>query len=322
MIDGLVSIIMPSWNTAKFIGESIESVMNQTYSNWELLIVDDCSTDNTADVVEPFLSDSRIKYYQNEKNSGAALTRNRAMREAQGEWIAFLDSDDLWMPEKLEKQIKLKPYIDNSRVSSREENTRTAQQIIGSNYTEVISNPINASIILNVKPQYANSDSLNKISKELKRYPIVQDVDYPDFIVKSISNNFKKIQWVILAICLVFMVISMLLVANCIRLNIFDKRFSIKSMLLVGATPNFVRRPFVTKGLLQGVWGGIIAIILLALLLLWGNNMAPDFVDFSAMLYIVIILAGVLLFSMLFTMLISAFSVNRYIRINDERLYL
>ena len=222
----------------------------------------------------------------------------------------------------LEKQIKLKPYIENSRVSSREENTRTAQQIIGSNYTEVIANPINASIIINVKPQYANSYSLNKISKELKRNPIVQDVDYPDFIVKSISNNFKKIQWVILAICLVFMIISMLLVANCIRLNIFDKRFNIKSMLLVGATPKFVRRPFVTKGLLQGVWGGIIAIILLALLLLYGNTMAPDFVDFSAMFYIVIIFAAVLLFSMLFTMIISAVSVNRYIRINDERLYL
>ena len=222
----------------------------------------------------------------------------------------------------LEKQIKLKPYIENSRVSSREENTRIAQQIVGSNFTEIIANPINASIILNVKPQYANSDSLNKISKELKKYPIVQDVDYPDFIVKSISNNFKKIQWVILAICLVFMIITMLLVANCIRLNIFDKRFNIKSMLLVGATPKFVRRPFVTKGLLQGVWGGIIAVVLLALLLLCGNSMAPDFVDFSAMLYIVIILAGVLLFSMLFTMLISAFSVNRYIRINDERLYL
>lgn len=222
----------------------------------------------------------------------------------------------------LEKQIKLKPYIENSRVSSREENTRTAQQIIGSNYTEVIANPINASIIINVKPEYANSDSLNMISKELKRNPIVQDVDYPDFIVKSISNNFKKIQWVILAICLVFMVISMLLVANCIRLNIFDKRFNIKSMLLVGATPKFVRRPFVTKGMLQGVWGGIIAVVLLALLLLYGNNMAPDFVDFSAMLYIVIILAAVLLFSMLFTMVISAISVNRYIRINDERLYL
>jgi cell division transport system permease protein len=222
----------------------------------------------------------------------------------------------------LEKQIKLKPYIESSRVSSREENTRTAQQIIGSNFTEVISNPINASVIINVKPQYANSDSLNKISKELKRNPIVQDVDYPDFIVKSISNNFRKIQWVILAICAVFMIISMLLVANSIRLNIFAKRFNIKSMLLVGATPKFVRRPFVTKGMLQGIWGGIIAVALLALALFYGNRMAPDFVDFSAMLYIVIILAAVFVFSMLFTMLISAFSVNKYIRINDERLYM
>lgn len=106
MIEGLVSIIMPSWNTAKFIAESIQCVVDQTYKNWELLIVDDCSTDNTDEVVNPFLADTRIKYFHNEKNSGAALTRNRAMREAQGEWIAFLDSDDLWTPEKLEHQIK------------------------------------------------------------------------------------------------------------------------------------------------------------------------------------------------------------------------
>lgn len=222
----------------------------------------------------------------------------------------------------LEKKIKLEPYIESSRVSSREENTRTAQKIIGSNFTEVISNPINASIIINVKPDYANSDSLNKISKELKRNPIVQDVDYPDFIVKSISDNFKRVQLVILIICAVFMLISMLLVANCIRLNIFAKRFNIKSMLLVGATPKFVRKPFVTKGLLQGVWGGLIAVVLLALLLLYGNNVAPDFVDFSAMLYIIIILAAVFVFSILFTILISTFSVNLYIRINDERLYM
>ena len=104
MVDGLVSIIMPSWNTERFIAETIQSVIDQTYTNWELLIVDDCSTDNTDEVVASF-KDDRIKYFHNEKNSGAALTRNRAMREARGEWIAFLDSDDLWMPEKLEKQI-------------------------------------------------------------------------------------------------------------------------------------------------------------------------------------------------------------------------
>ena len=105
MVEGLVSIIMPSWNTAKFIAESIQCVINQTYQNWELLIVDDCSTDNTDEVVAPFLEDKRIKYLHNEKNSGAALTRNKAMREAQGEWIAFLDSDDLWTHDKLEKQV-------------------------------------------------------------------------------------------------------------------------------------------------------------------------------------------------------------------------
>lgn len=100
----LVSIIMPSWNTEKYIAETIQSVINQTYVNWELLIVDDCSTDRTDEIVEKF-KDKRIKYYHNGKNSGAAITRNKAMREAKGEWIAFLDSDDLWMPEKLEKQI-------------------------------------------------------------------------------------------------------------------------------------------------------------------------------------------------------------------------
>ena len=105
MKDGLVSVIMPSWNTGRFIAESIQSVINQTYHNWELIIVDDCSTDNTDEVVMSF-SDSRIKYLKNEKNLGAAFSRNRAMREARGEWLAFLDSDDLWRKNKLEKQDK------------------------------------------------------------------------------------------------------------------------------------------------------------------------------------------------------------------------
>ena len=222
----------------------------------------------------------------------------------------------------LEQQIKLKPYIAASRVSSREENTQSAIKVIGSNYTDIIPNPLNASIIISVAPDYANSDSLKKISKELKRNEIVQDVDYPEFIVKSVSNNFKKIQWIILGVTAVFMLISMLLIANCIRLNIYAKRFNIKSMLLVGATPHFVRKPFVTKGLLQGIWGGIIAIVLLALVLYFGNRSMPEFIDFSKMPFIAIILGGILLFSILFTVIISIISVNRYIRIKDERLYL
>lgn len=103
----LVSIITPTWNCGRFIAETIRSVQAQTYTNWELLIVDDCSSDNTETIVNRFIAeDNRIKYFRNNSNSGAAVSRNFALQQAQGRWIAFLDSDDLWMPKKLERQIR------------------------------------------------------------------------------------------------------------------------------------------------------------------------------------------------------------------------
>ena len=105
---GLVSIITPTWACAGFISETIKSVQAQTYQNWELLIQDDCSNDNTLEVVRPYMeADKRVKYECNPKNSGAAITRNNALRRAKGKWIAFLDSDDLWHRQKLEKQLAL-----------------------------------------------------------------------------------------------------------------------------------------------------------------------------------------------------------------------
>ena len=104
-MNDLVSIIMPSYNTGRFIRETIESVLAQSYPAWELIIVDDCSTDNTDYVVNQYLTDERIRYIKNDTNSGAAVSRNRALREAKGKWIAFLDSDDLWEPDKLQRQI-------------------------------------------------------------------------------------------------------------------------------------------------------------------------------------------------------------------------
>ena len=104
-MNDLVSIIMPSYNTANYIADSIQSVINQTYSNWELIIVDDCSSDNSTEIIESF-HDSRIQLLINSHNSGAAVSRNYALREAKGRWIAFLDSDDLWHPNKLKLQIE------------------------------------------------------------------------------------------------------------------------------------------------------------------------------------------------------------------------
>ena len=104
---GLVSIITPNYNCGRFIEETIKSVKYQTYQNWEMIIVDDCSTDDTYKVVEPLLGqDKRIKYFSNPQNSGAAVSRNNALRLAKGRWVAFLDSDDLWKPKKLEHQLR------------------------------------------------------------------------------------------------------------------------------------------------------------------------------------------------------------------------
>ena len=123
---GLVSIITPTWACAPFICETIRSIQAQTYQNWELLIQDDCSTDNTLEVIRPYLDkDSRIKYECNPRNSGAAITRNNALRRAKGRWIAFLDSDDLWMPEKLEHQLKF--MVENDYAFSYHEYTEMSE---------------------------------------------------------------------------------------------------------------------------------------------------------------------------------------------------
>ena len=102
----LISIITPTYNCGPFIGRTIESAQAQTYTNWEMIIVDDCSTDNTQAVVAAYAQkDARIQYHRLAQNSGAAVARTQAMELANGAYMAFLDSDDLWFPEKLEKQL-------------------------------------------------------------------------------------------------------------------------------------------------------------------------------------------------------------------------
>ena len=104
---GLLSIITPSYNCSSFIGETIESIQAQTYTNWELLITDDCSSDNSKEVIQSYADkDPRIKLLVLDKNSGAGVARNNSIKEANGRYIAFCDSDDRWYPEKLEKQLQ------------------------------------------------------------------------------------------------------------------------------------------------------------------------------------------------------------------------
>ena len=109
----LVSIVTPVYNSEKYLEESMASVLAQTHENWEHILVDDCSSDSSAALIKSFQKkDPRIKYRRLEKNSGAGIARNRAIALAQGRYIAFLDSDDRWYPEKLEKQLRFMKQND------------------------------------------------------------------------------------------------------------------------------------------------------------------------------------------------------------------
>ncbi len=113
---GIISIIMPAYNSSKTIEESIKSVINQSYKDWELVIVDDCSKDGTVDLVNKIKEkheDLNIKLYRNPENKGVAFSRNFGVKMAEGNIIAFLDSDDLWTRDKLEKQMKLMEILQN-----------------------------------------------------------------------------------------------------------------------------------------------------------------------------------------------------------------
>lgn len=111
----LVSIITPCYNSEQFIERTVESIIDQTYSNWELLVIDDFSSDNSVNIVKRLIKlDSRIKLVQLEKNYGAAVARNKGIELAKGRFIAFLDSDDLWLPNKLKTQVK---FMEKNNVS-------------------------------------------------------------------------------------------------------------------------------------------------------------------------------------------------------------
>jgi teichuronic acid biosynthesis glycosyltransferase TuaG len=115
MKEALVSVVMPAYNAEKYIEQAIRSVQNQSYSNWELLICDDCSSDNTTHIIKKYQKkDDRIKLFELKKNSGVTIARNTSLENSIGKYIAFLDSDDYWLKDKLSVQIK---FMESKNIS-------------------------------------------------------------------------------------------------------------------------------------------------------------------------------------------------------------
>lgn len=151
--ENLVSIIMPSYNSAEWIQETIESVQSQTYSNWELLITDDASTDNTVQLIQEFQkADNRINLFISRVNRGAGKSRNNSLQHAHGRFIAYLDSDDIWSPNKLERQLAFMSknhvcmcYTDYDLVGENGEYRRTVHVQKSVTYDGFLKRPLSCS---------------------------------------------------------------------------------------------------------------------------------------------------------------------------------
>lgn len=175
----LVSIVMPSYNAEAFIRTTIESVVSQSYVNWELLVIDDCSKDGTREIVNRFAQDEpRIKLIALDKNNGApAAPRNIGVREAKGQWVAFLDADDIWHPQKLAVQLKMMAEFNVPFSSSFSRNFKDDGLI---SHDEISDDPSCEKVTFSMqrfKGRIANSSVVVRRDLLLK-YPFNEDIRY------------------------------------------------------------------------------------------------------------------------------------------------
>ena len=211
MNEPLVSIITPVYNAERFLSDTIKSVQNQTYKNWEILLIDDCSKDNSAQIIKEFQKyDNRIKYIKLKKNSGASVSRNDGIRNAKGRFIAFVDSDDIWKPEKLEIQIKymLKENLGFTFTSYRymKENGELTNKIAKApskiNYNGLLKNTIIgcSTVVIDreivdyfemplVRRGQDTATWLQILRKEKYAYGIEQDLVNYRLVGESLSSN-------------------------------------------------------------------------------------------------------------------------------------
>lgn len=187
MDDILVSVVMPTYNCAKYIGKAVESVMVQSVS-LELIIIDDHSADGTDQVLAPYLSDVRIRYYRNEENLGVAASRNRGVALAKGKYIAFLDADDYWTPEKLQRQCALMEtrgaVLSSTGRELMDQDGRLTGKCIGIPEQITYRKLLKGNVI-------NNSGAMVKTSVA-REFPMVQDHLHEDYIMwLSILKKYK-----------------------------------------------------------------------------------------------------------------------------------
>ena len=224
---------------------------------------------------------------------------------------------------KLQKKLDIAPYVRATQYISKEDALKELEVELGENPKDLLGfNPLQASIEVKLRSDYAHPDSLVWIEKGLRKGTVaIDDIVYQKDLIQLVNDNIRRISFMLLGLAVVLMLISFALISNTIRLGAYSKRFIIHTMKLVGATPAFIRKPFIISNIINGIIGAFIAMALLSgcvYYLLTEFDNLYTLIDISSLFWVFVI---VLLLGVVLTAISAWFAVNRYIRMDRDNLY-
>ncbi|MCX6226032.1 MAG: permease-like cell division protein FtsX [Bacteroidia bacterium] len=223
---------------------------------------------------------------------------------------------------QLQKSFDANPAVKGTAFVSAQEAAEELEKELGENFLEFLgTNPLKPSIDIKFHAAYANPDSIARFEREFNTYPQVYEIYYQESMVNLVNENLRKISIVILAFSSLLLLISIALFNNTIRLLVYSKRFIIKTMQLVGATRKYIRRPFIVRGMLNGLFGSALASLLLLGVIYIARRQMPEILQFTDSMTIVMLIMLIFVVGMILSGITTILAVNKYLGIDRDKLY-
>ncbi len=225
---------------------------------------------------------------------------------------------------KLQKELDAMPAVKSTTYITKDEAIRRLSEDLGEDFLQWLGNednPLLPSIDVRFKADYANNDSLNLIQAQLLKNKDIKEIYYHKSLVNLINQNMNRIGLGLMIASLVLLIIAITLIRNTIRLSIYSKRFLVRSMQLVGATPAYIRRPFIRSGITQGFFGALIADAFLALVLYGLYQRLPELTLVQDYTIIICIFGGIIVLGILLGGLSTRFALRKYLNADVDKLY-
>lgn len=236
--------------------------------------------------------------------------------------IFLNDNTDAKVLEDFKNSLKSKKYVKNVGYISKDSAAKLLQKDLGEDFLSILdTNPLKDNLELNLNESFVNKDSIAKIRKELSSNPIVFEISYNETLIEKLDININTITLWVLILSAILGVIAVLLINSTIRLSVYSKRFTIKTMQMVGATKGFIRKPFIITGLKLGIFGALLAIIALYALAFYFEQQVPDIKITQQYFIIIPVFLGILLVGILLTTISTYFATRKFLNLRTEELY-